>query len=118
VHKRKNILLLFHYNYSLYILYICFRDDAETFLDLELKDLTIKHLKNKFTKETEILKSGSKCGLVVRLADSNPEPKHQVQLSTLYQRDYSQRKVLYTVELKRMPDQSEDKPWKVIYQYQ
>ncbi|XP_060608001.1 uncharacterized protein LOC132760118 isoform X2 [Ruditapes philippinarum] len=90
------------------------RDDAETFLDLELKDLTIKHLKNKFTKETEILKSGSKCGLVVRLADSNPEPKHQVQLSTLYQRDHSQRKVLYTVELKRMPDQSEEKPWKMV----
>ena len=94
-------------------MYIYFRDDAEAFLDLELKDLTIRHLKNKFTKETEILKSGSKCGLVVHLADSNPEPRHQVQLSTLYQRDPSQRKASYTLELQRTPVLDEKKPWKV-----
>ncbi|XP_053394079.1 uncharacterized protein LOC123525183 [Mercenaria mercenaria] len=89
------------------------RDDAaKQFVDLEVRDLSIKYLKSKFTKETDILEAGIKCGLVVRIAGSSPEPKHEVQLSTLYQ--HSERKVSYTVELIRTPRPDEDKPWKMV----
>lgn len=83
------------------------------YIDLEEKDLTIPYLEKKMMGSTDILESGSKCGMVVHIVDSDPQPKHEIQLSTLYQTDHSDRTVYYTVELRRRPTPDEENHWKV-----
>ncbi|XP_052777819.1 uncharacterized protein LOC128215141 [Mya arenaria] len=86
---------------------------VEDFIDLETKDLTMDQLKKRFKKDAEILKSGPKCGFVLRLADAGSQPSHQVQLATLYQRE-PEGKVAYSVEVRRAPKPDEDKSWRLV----
>ena len=58
--------------------------------------------------------SGNKCGFIVRLVEPGPNPVHDVQISTFYQRDKPGLEEMYTVEIRRAPiPEVETKPWKV-----
>ena len=83
-------------------------------INLKQQDLSVQHLNQKFKKYTKPLKTGNKCGFIVRLVEPGTNPVHDVQISTFYQRDKPGLEEMYTIEIRRAPiPKLETKPWKV-----
>ncbi|XP_052257469.1 uncharacterized protein LOC127862411 isoform X2 [Dreissena polymorpha] len=86
---------------------------GDAFLNIAEKDLSIDYLTRKFEKDTPIYSSGSKCGLVLRIADAGTRPQYETQLSTLYQREPTGQ-ISYTAEFKQAQRKAKKQPWRIV----
>lgn len=87
---------------------------ASGFIDLSKSDVSVEDLKDKFSRDTEILDTGRKSGVAVSIRSSD-QTDQQIQLSALYQRDSRDKKISYTAELRRSAKKDEQKPRRVCF---
>ena len=78
----------------------------------------MQDMKEKFKRDTEILESGVKSGIVVGIKSSDSKSDQKIQLTAIHQKDKEGKKICYIVEVKRAPTDAQDKPKRVSFMYQ